>query len=432
MTIQSTAVPSVTKDRAREARKVAVSGAVGTTIEFYDFALYGLAAVLVFGPQFFPNGDPVVAQLGALATFAAGFIVRPLGAVIAGHFGDRIGRKRVLIWSFMLMGASTLLIAFLPTYAQVGLLAPLLLVALRLIQGLAAGAEWGGAALMAVEHAPADKKGLYGAAPAFGIALGTVLAYLVMVIVNAVAKEAFADGGWRIAFAVSIVLIAVGMIVRRTITESPLFQEAMEKEQSRPPGIPIVAVLRKHPGKVLLGITWVASTASFGYIVQPYSVGFAAAEYGFTQSLLLWAVIAGSIMKLVTVFLAGSWLDRFPRRSVLVGIALVQVVSVAAFFPLLATGSALLAVIAFTVGLGTVGLVNATIGSFLANLFPTEVAYTGLSLTYNLSYTIGGIAPLAAASIVAATGGILWMAAALMALAVLALGTALTRSKRAI
>jgi MFS family permease len=425
----SAAVPSATIDRALEARKVAVSSVVGTTIEFYDFALYGLAAVLVFGPQFFPVGDPVAAELGALATFAAGFVVRPLGAVIAGHFGDRIGRKSVLIWSFMLMGAATLLIAFLPTYAQIGFLAPVLLVCLRLLQGLAAGAEWGGAALMAVEHAPDNKKGLYGAAPAFGIALGTVLAYLVMVVVNAVAKEAFVEGGWRIAFGVSIVLIFVGIIVRRTIAESPLFKEAMEKEDTQPPSVPIVAVFRKHPRKVLLGITWVASTASFGYIVQPYAVGFAAAEHGYTQTLLLWAVIVGSIMKLITVFIAGRWLDRFPQRSVLIAIALMQVVSVAAFFPLLATGNALLAVLAFTVGLGTVGLVNATIGSFLAGLFPTEVAYTGLALTYNLSYTIGGVAPLVAASIVAATGGIMWMGAALMALAVLALITALRRPR---
>jgi MFS family permease len=423
----STHLPPVTVDQAKETRRVAASSVVGTAIEYYDFALYGLAAVLVFGPQFFPASNPLAAQLGALATFAAGFLVRPLGAVVAGHFGDRIGRKRVLIWSFMLMGTATLLIAFLPTFAAIGYLAPALLLVLRLVQGLAAGAEWGGAALIAVEHAPPEKKGLYGAAPAFGIALGTVLAYLVMVVVTAVAKDAFVDGGWRIAFGVSIVLIVFGAIVRRSISESPLFEKALEKEHSRPPKIPLVTVLRQHPKAILLGMGWVTISASFGYVVQPYSVGFAAAAYGYTQNVLLWAVIIGSLMKLVTVFAAGRLLDRFRRRSVLIGIALAQLVSVAIFFPLLATGNVLLAMLAFTIGLGTVGLVNASIGSFLSELFPTEVAYTGLSLTYNLSYSIGGIAPLVAASIVVATGGIFWMAIALSALSVLALGVAVTR-----
>lgn len=416
-------------DMAREARKVVASSVVGTTIEFYDFSLYGLAAVLVFGPQFFPSGDPVAAQLSALATFAAGFLVRPIGSIIAGHFGDRIGRKKVLVTSFMLMGAATLLIAVLPTYSSVGVLAPLLLVLVRIMQGMAAGAEYGGAALMAVEHAPKGKKGIYGAAPGLGIAIGTILAYLVMVIVSNTAKDAFVNGGWRIAFGVSVVLIVVGMVVRNKISESPLFEEAVRRDQAKPNRVPLASVLAHHPVAVLLGMGWATISASFGYIVQPYSVGYAAQAHGYGQNLLLWAVIAGSAVKIVCVLLSGKLMDVVPRRAALIIIAVLQIISVAMFFPLLGTGKPGLAFLAFIIGLATIGLVNATIGSVLANLFPTNVAYTGVSLTYNLSYSIGGTAPLIAASILAGTGSMTWVGILLSTLAVIALFVAIFRRK---
>lgn len=410
----------------REARRVVRSSAIGTMIEFYDFTLYGLATVLVFGPQFFPASDPVAGQLGAFATLAAGFLVRPLGAILGGHFGDRLGRKTVLIWTFMTMGVVTLAIAFLPTYSQIGLVAPLLLLVLRMVQGIAAGAEWGGAALMAVEHAPPRKRGLYGSAPAFGTTTGTILAYVVLLTLSGTANDAFVDYGWRIAFGLSAILVVFGFVMRRSITESPLFKMAIENE---PPRVPLVQILTKHPVALLRGMQWVLIGAALGYTASPYSVGYAVSAYGYSRNTVLICSLIGLCVMLAAVLGTARLLDARRRRTVLIVTAIVQIPSTIFFFPLLSLGNVVTTTLAYCLALGTVGALNGTLGSVLADQFPIAVSYTGVAMSYNLAYALAGLSPLIAAAIVATTGSITWMVVILVVAALLALPVALARPR---
>ena len=410
----------------REARVVVLSSAVGTTIEFYDFQLYGLASVLVFGPQFFSASNPVAGQLGALASFAIGFFFRPVGGIVAGHFGDRIGRKRVMIWSCMTMGTATMLIALLPTYAAIGVAAPVLLVLLRVVQGIAAGAEWGGAALMAVEHAPPEKRGLYGSAPAFGTSAGALLASTVLLVVSAVDEGAFVSFGWRIAFGLSFVLILFGLYLRRRVAESPLFETALEHE---PPRVPLIPVLVEHPKAVLRAMSWVLVSGATGYVVNTYGISYAIHHTGTTQNTVLVLLDIAYVVDLVTLVVVGRLVDR-NRRAVLIAVALVQIPVAVLLFPLLSVGSLFAAGLGFALVFMGVGAIEATRGGVLSGLFPVEIRYSGVALSYNLAYVLAGLAPLVAASIVAATGAITWMVVILAVAALIAVPVAFVEPRR--
>lgn len=409
----------------REARRVVLSSVIGTTIEFYDFGLYGLASVLVFGPQFFPTSNPTVAQLGALATFAVGFFMRPVGGIVGGHFGDRIGRKRVMIWSFMIMGIATMLIAFLPTYATIGVAAPILLILLRLVQGFAAGAEWSGAALMAVEHAPPNKRGLYGSAPAFGNIGGSFLASAVLLIASAVNKDAFVSYGWRIAFGISFVLVIFGFYLRRRVSESPLFEVALTTE---PPKVPLMTVLTKHPLSILRCMSWVLVSGATGYIVNTYGITFAMDSTKSSRDVVLLLLNVAYLVCIIAILVVGRLLDRW-RRPVLIAVALVQVPCAVLLFPLLSIGSLATTALAFCLVFLGVGMIEATRGDVLTNLFPVEVRYTGVALSHNLAYVLAGMAPLASAAIVANTGSIAPMVGILAVIALIALPTAFVRRR---
>lgn len=409
----------------REARRVVLSSAIGTTIEFYDFSLYGLAAALVFGPQFFSSENPAAAQLAALATFSIGFFFRPIGGIIAGHFGDRIGRKTVMLWSFIVMGTATLLVAFLPTYASIGVAAPLLLVSLRAIQGLAAGAEWSGAALMAVEHAPANKRGLYGSAPAFGTSLGSLLASTAFLIVSLTNKDAFVSFGWRIAFGISFILVIYGFYLRRRVTESPLFEEALKHE---PPRVPLAVVLKRHPTAVLRTMSWVLVSGATGYIVNTYGVSLAVKNTGGSQPQILALLNAALVLDLIALLIVGRLYDRH-RRGVLITAALVQIPAAVLLFPLLSIGTLPAVGLAFALVWIGVGIIECTRGALICDLFPVEVRYTGMALSYNLAYVLAGLAPLVAASIVASTGSITWMVVILAVISLIALPTAFVRPR---
>jgi len=422
-TTPSTPVPRIDP---REARTVVLSSAVGTTIEFYDFALYGLASALVFAPQFFPAGNPLAGQLGALASFAVGFFFRPIGGIVAGHFGDRIGRKQVLVASFLVMGLSTLLIAFLPTYGTIGLAAPVLLVLLRAIQGIAAGAEWGGAALMAVEHAPPKRRGLYGSAPAFGTTVGPLLATTVFAVLSAITPGGFAGGGWRIAFGLSFVLLVFGFYLRRRITESPLFESALQNE---PPRVPLIPVLRDHPIGVLRALSWVLVSGATGYVVNTYGLSYAIQTTGASRGTVLMLLNLGYVFSLIALLTVGRLVDR-KRRAVLITVALLQVPAAALLFPLLALGSLVAVGAAFCLVFLAVGAIEATRGSVLADLFPVAIRYSGVSLSYNLAYVLAGLAPLVTASIVAATGSVTWMVVLLAAAALIAVPVAFVKPRR--
>ena len=264
---------------AADVRRVAAASAIGTTIEWYDFFIYGTAAATVFGPRFFPQVSPVAATLASFATFGVGFIARPVGGVVMGHFGDRVGRKSMLVWSLLLMGLSTLGIGLLPDYSRIGIWAPVLLVVLRLVQGFALGGEWGGAVLMSVEHAPAERRGFYGSVVALGLPLGIVLSNAVFLGSSVlVDPAAFAAWGWRVPFLASAVLIGVGLFIRLGVTESPVFAAVRRHGDTR--RIPIIDVMKTSASTVLLAAASYTGISALGYIGLVYYVSYATRVLG--------------------------------------------------------------------------------------------------------------------------------------------------------
>ena len=284
----------------RQLRRVAVASSIGTTIEWYDFFIFSTAVPLVFNTQFFSTLSPASGTLAGFATLGVGIIARPVGGVLWGHFGDRLGRKAMLVASLVLMGAATVGVGLLPTYAQIGVLAPILLVVMRILQGVSAGGEWGGAALMAVEHAPPGKRGAYGSFSQVGVPAGLILAQLLFITVTAATTpEQFAAWGWRLPFLFSIVLVVVGLVVRLSLAESPVFA-ALQSEQARS-SRPIVDVFRERPRElVLAALSFVANTA-IGYIFLAYLLAYGTAVLKLSRSFMLVVVIIGSVVWLVSI-----------------------------------------------------------------------------------------------------------------------------------
>jgi metabolite-proton symporter len=388
-----------------EARRVAFAGAVGTTIEWYDFFIYGTAAALVFGPQFFPQASELAGTLASFATFAIGFAARPLGGIVLGHFGDRIGRKSMLVWSLMLMGCSTFLIGVLPTYAQIGVWAPILLVVLRCVQGFGLGGEWGGAVLMAVEHAPERRRGFFGGFVALGLPTGIVLSNLVFLVVSGTTSKAqFADWAWRIPFLASAVLVGVGLFVRLRIAESPLFRAALATERRRRRA-PLVDVLRSHPRTILLAAGTYLGIGGLGYLVIVYFVSYANKQLHVPTTTVLTLLIIASVAFAATVVLFARWSDRWGRRRVMTLGCAALVVWAAVFLPLADTGSVPLILVDLVVMLVLQAAYIGPQPAFFAELFPTEIRYSGASLSLQLGTILGGaVFPLVATALYGATG----------------------------
>jgi MFS family permease len=383
---------------------VALASAVGTTIEWYDFFIYGTAAAVVFGPQFFPQVSELAGRLAAFATFAIGFIARPLGGVVMGHFGDRVGRKFTLVWSLLLMGLSTCGIGLLPTYAQIGVWAPVLLVACRFIQGFALGGEWGGAVLMSVEHAPEGRRGVFGSFVALGLPAGIVLSNLVFLVTSvAVAPDAFAAWAWRVPFLASALLVAVGLFVRVGLAESPAFLAAIAARDAR--RMPVLDVARRHGRAVLLAAGSYLGISTLGYIVLVYFVAYATRELKLPLATTLALLIASAVVFAASSLASAIWSDRFGRfRIVRWGLGALVLWSMA-FFPLADTRSVPL------VGLALSGMLlfqGAYIGpqpALFAELFPAAVRYSGVSLSLTLSTVLGGaIAPAVATGLYGLAG----------------------------
>ncbi len=390
------------RPRAREARRVILATLIGTTLEWYDFFLYATCAVLVFGPLFFPAGNSVAGQLGAMATFTVGFLARPLGGIIAGHFGDRIGRKRMLALTLTIMGLSTVGVGLVPTYAQVGVWAPALLVTMRVIQGLAMGGEWGGAVSMATEHAPPNRKALYAAAPAVGPAAGLVLANLVLIGLGDATGKAFTTWGWRIGFVGSIVLVAVGLMVRRQLAESPLFEESVARE---PEAVPVLEVLRSHGGTLLKTVFVAGIPAISTYMVNVFMLGYGTKTDGYDHSSLLWLSIAINGVSVAVQVYTARLGDRFGMWPVLVTGAVFQVVTAFLLFPLFDSGDFMLAALASMIVITPAVCSLAVVPAFLTEQFPAKIRYTGISMAYQIGSIVGGgFAPLIADAIFAATG----------------------------
>ncbi|WP_067714947.1 MFS transporter [Nocardia yamanashiensis] len=384
------------------ARKAATASFIGTAIEWYDFFLYGAAAALIFAPQYFPSSNPAVSQLGSFASFAVGFLSRPLGGVVAGHFGDRIGRKRVLIISLLIMGGSTVLVGLLPNYQQIGIAAPILLVVLRLIQGLAVGAEWGGAALMAIEHAPPKRRVFYGAATQLGVPGGAILAYSAMLALSACTGAAFTTWGWRVAFVASIVLVLYGFYARRQLNESPLFeQQAAERDTAR---LPILEVLRKYPKSVLVAIFAAAASPAFGYIVLTYILSYGTKEIGYSRNSLLVVVILVSAVQFAATLVLANLADRWGRRKLMLIGSVFQAVTALLFFPIFDTGVLVLAMIGGSLALIANTTQYAPLPAVISELFPTRVRYSGSSIGYQFGAILGGsLSPIIATAIFAGT-----------------------------
>jgi len=384
------------RSASADARRVALASAVGTTVEWYDFFIYGTAAATVFGPQFFPQVSEVAGTLAAFATFGIGFIARPLGGVVMGHYGDRIGRKGMLVWALLLMGGATMGIGLLPTYATIGAWAPVLLVTLRFVQGFALGGEWSGAVLMSVEHAPEGRRGVFGSIVAFGLPAGIILSNLVFLVAStAVPAAEFTAWAWRIPFVASGLLVAVGLWVRLGIAESPVFAQAVATHGAR--RMPVVDVLRSSGGTVLLAAGTYLAISSLGYIVLVYFITYATRQLGLMLPVTLTLVMIAAAVCAPSLVLAAHWSDRVGRKRLMRwGLGALVLWSLV-FFPLLDTKSLPLIAVAVVGMLFVQGFYLGPQPAVMSELFPTALRYSGSSLAVTLASVCGGaIAPLVA------------------------------------
>jgi MHS family shikimate/dehydroshikimate transporter-like MFS transporter len=375
---------------------VAFASFVGTTIEWYDFFLYNTATALVFNKLFFPTVDPLWGTLYALGTSSVGFVARPVGGIVIGHFGDKIGRKSMLVLTLMIMGVATFLIGCLPTYAQIGPWAAALLILLRIAQGFGVGGEWGGAVLMAVEHAPAGKRGFYGSWPQVGVPAGLLLSTIVYFPFSRMPEAAFLSWGWRVPFLLSIVLVAVGLFIRVRILETPAFERLKEtRQQAR---LPIFEVVRKYPKQVLLAMgARFAENGAF-YVYTVFVLIYAVQHVHMDRNIVLWALIVAATIELAAIPLYGALSDRIGRRPVYMFGAVCTALTAYPIFWMLDTGTPWLAHAALYMGLllGHAAM-YAPQGAFFSELFGTSVRYSGASLGVQLSSAIaGGFSPLIA------------------------------------
>jgi MHS family shikimate/dehydroshikimate transporter-like MFS transporter len=395
-------------------RRAAVASLVGTTIEWYDFYLYATASALVVGPLFFSNVNPTAGVLASFATYAAGFGARPVGALVAGHWGDRVGRRTMLVAALVLMGLSTAAIGALPTYHQVGLLAPTLLVALRLLQGVAVGAEWGGAVLMAVEHAEGStanrRRGLFGSFPQIGSPAGMLLASGTFAAVRGgMDRQAFGEWGWRVPFLVSLVLVAVGLAIRLSLSDAPVYQRA--KQRAEIARRPLVEVLRTQRRNLWLTAGLRMSQNALYVLCTTFALTYLAAGKAADPGAGLTAVIVASAIGLLSTPFWAVVSDRVGRRPVYLAGAIGAAVFSIVFFLLLDTGSTALIVLAMVV---TVNVFHDAMygpqGAWFSELFPTGVRYSGASIGYQFGSVLsGGTAPLIAAALLLAGGGRPWL-----------------------
>jgi MFS family permease len=393
---------------ARDRRRVAFATVVGTTVEWYDFFIYASAAGLVFGKLYFAPAGPEFATVLSFITVGISFLFRPLGAFLAGHFGDRHGRRMVLVFTLVLMGLATALVGLLPDYSVIGLAAPALLILLRVLQGISAGGEWGGAVLMAVEHAPKERRGLFGSSPQVGVPIGLLLASGAMALMAALAPgAAFSQWGWRVPFLFSVVLILVGYYVRRRVEESPVFLEIAERRQRT--SRPVAKLFKRHTLLVLVAALLVAGNNAVGYMttggyIQNYATD-PAGKLHLDRGQVLLAVAASGATWLLSTWFAGWLSDRINRRTTYILGWVLQLVGVLAVFPLVNTGHVgmlFLGVALLTVGLG---FTYGPQAALYAELFPASVRFSGVSIAYALGCVLGGaFAPTIATLLVQQTG----------------------------
>ncbi|MEV7289510.1 MFS transporter [Streptomyces sp. NPDC093252] len=393
----------MTVDRTTESRavaparvrplRVATASFIGTAIEWYDYFIYGLAAAIVFGPLFFPSVSPAAGTLASFATYSVGFLARPVGGIVMGHFGDRVGRKSMLVISLLTMGLATVGIGLLPTYATIGVWAPVLLVVLRFVQGIGVGGEWGGAVLMAVEHAPERRKAFYGSFPQMGVPGGLILANLVFLALTAsLSDEAFLSWGWRVPFLASAVMVIAGLVIRLTVSESPDFERVKrEKAELR---MPFVTVLREHWREVGLSAGAFIGINALGYVFMAYLLAYSTSVLELSRDLILTFTLVASVVWLAVIPWAAALTDRHGRRPVLLTGSIGLVGCAALLFPVVDTAEPVLVLAALLVTALFMGVVYGPIAELFSGLFKAEVRYSGASLGYQLGSILGGgIAP---------------------------------------
>jgi MFS transporter, MHS family, shikimate and dehydroshikimate transport protein len=388
--------------------RVALASFVGTAIEGYDFFIYGIAAALVFGQLFFPpNEDPLIGTLAAFATFAVGFVARPVGGVVFGHFGDKVGRKPMLVITILTMGLATFLIGLLPTYAQIGIWAPILLVALRLIQGFSVGGEWGGAALMTVEHAPEGRRGYYGSWTTAAAAAGVMLATGVFAAFSGLSDEQFLAWGWRVPFLLSIFLVGVGVFIRLKILETPTF--ARLKEAGVQARMPIVGALREHPKSVLLTAGMNVGFSTFIYVLFTFMLTYATGQLGVERNVVLIGTVIGGLVQITSVLAFSALTDRIGRRPVMLAGAAFLALYAFPLFWLVDTGNAAVIVLAMSIGFFGSAAIHGPMAAFISETFGTRIRYTGASLGYQTGAVLGGgLSPFIATALLVWSDGASW------------------------
>ncbi|HEF5155121.1 major facilitator superfamily protein [Burkholderia multivorans] len=382
-------------------RRIVMASVAGNALEWYDFFLYSTAAALVFGELFFPKGtDPLIGTLGAFAGFAVGFAARPLGGVVFGHIGDRFGRKGALVWTLSIMGGATFLIGVLPTYVQVGIWAPALLLALRILQGIAAGGEWGGGVLMISESAPPEKRGFYASLSQIGVGGGFVLSAAIFFLVQMLPKVAFMSWGWRVPFLLSILIFGVGVYIRSKLPESAEF--ASTQAAGKKAHMPVLDVIRKHPREILLAMGLRVAENGGSYIMLAFALAYGK-FIGVSSQIMLAGVIVSMSIELFAMLLWGRLSDRIGRKPVYLIGALGLVVIAFPFFWLIDTKVPALIWLAFLLGNAIChGAMIGTQPSLMGELFSTEVRYSGMALGHEVaSVFAGGLAPMLATALLA-------------------------------
>jgi MHS family shikimate/dehydroshikimate transporter-like MFS transporter len=403
----------------RDLRRVVAASLIGATIEWYDFFLYGTVAGIVFNKLYFPAADPLVSILLAYTTFAVGFVARPLGGVIFGHFGDRIGRKSMLVMTLMIMGVATVLIGLLPTYQQIGVAAPICLLFLRILQGIGLGGEWGGAVLMTYEYAPENKRGLYASLPQIGLSIGLCLSAGVVAIASSLPEADFLAWGWRVGFIASFILVIVGLYIRLKILETPEFTKL--KEQRQEVAIPFVAMIKEYPRNILLGMGARYIDGVFFNVFAVFSIAYLVNTVHIPRTTALWAVCSSAFVMIFFIPIFGALSDKWGRgRTYGIGAILLALCAYPAFLAL-SSGDLTLIFVSLILPFGIVyAMCYGPEAALFCDLFDPRVRYTGISFVYQFSGIFAsGITPIIATYLIAANGNQPWYLCAYVVFAAL-------------